>query len=211
MNANNSQFLKVAIVDDHKMVVESLSKIINESDVARVIGKYYDLKSCREGLVYELPDILLLDIGLPDGDGVDFCAEILKIHPGLKIIMLTSYKEFNIAKRALHNGALGYVLKNAYSEEIIVGIKTVSKGEKFLCEEIDLLLKDKRDTDVVWLTGREKEILRYISDGYTAIEIAGFIYRDVETVKSYRRNLFIKLNVKNMAELVKKGYEMKLF
>ena len=207
----NSQFIQLAIVDDHKMVVESLSKIINESDVARVMGKYYDLKSCREGLAKELPDILLLDIGLPDGDGVDFCAEILKTHPGLKIIMLTSYKEFNIAKRALHNGALGYVLKNAWSEEIIAGIQTVSEGKQFLCEEIDLLLKDKNDTDVVWLTGQEKKILRYISDGCTAVEIATLIHRDVETVKSYKRNLFIKLNVKNMAELVKKGYEMRLF
>ena len=191
------------------MVAESLGKIINESDIAQVIGEYYDLESCREGLRKELPDILLLDIGLPDGDGVDFCAETVKTHPGLKIIMLTSYKEFNIAKHALHNGAHGYILKNACSEEIFAGIKTVRQGEKFLCEEIDLLLKDKSDTDIIWLTSREKEILTYIARGYTAGEIATTINRSIETVRSFRRNLFIKLNVKNMAALIKKGYEMK--
>ncbi len=202
--------IRVAIVDDHKMLVESLSKLINDSGTTRITAAYYDLQSCRLGLSNALPDVLLLDIGLPDGDGVDFCAEIIKIYPTLKILILTSYKEFNIAKRALHNGALGYILKNSMSEEVFAGIKSVSKGEQFLCEEIDILLKNKKNEDIVWLSNREKEILLYIADGYTTKEIANLIFRDSETVKSYRKHLLIKLNAKNTAELVKKGYEMKL-
>jgi DNA-binding NarL/FixJ family response regulator len=198
------------IIDDHKMVVDSLKKLINESGVAQVTDVYYNLKSSRQGLVNSLPEVLLLDIGLPDGDGVDFCAEIKAIYPELKIIMLTTYKEFNIAKRALHNGALGYILKNAEAEEMIAGIETVSRGEQFLCEEIDLLLKNKKNDDVVWLANREKEVLKYIAEGYTTKEIADRIFRDSETVKTIRRNLLIKLDAKNTAELVKKGYEMKL-
>lgn len=107
--------INLQIVDDHKMVVESLSKLINESGIAKITDVYFDLESCRKGLVKILPDILLLDIALPDGDGVDFCAEIKKEYPGLKIIILTIYKEFSMAKRALHNGADGYILKNAGS------------------------------------------------------------------------------------------------
>jgi DNA-binding NarL/FixJ family response regulator len=202
--------ISIQIVDDHKMVVESLSRMINESGIAQVTGKYYDLKSCREGLVKKTPTVLLLDVELPDGNGVDFCAEIKRNYPGLKIIMLTSYKEFNIARHALHNGALGYVLKNADPEEIFTGIETVSRGRQFLCEEIDLLLKDKKDMKVIWLTNREKEILKYTAEGHTAKETAELIFRDIETVKTCRRNLFLKLKVKNMAELIKKGYEMKL-
>ena len=201
--------INLQIVDDHKMVVESLSKLITESGIARITNVYYDLKSCRRGLEKDLPDVLLLDIGLPDGDGVDFCAEITKNYPQLKIIMLTSYKEFSIARRALHNGALGYILKNADSEEMIIGIQMVSHGEQFLCEEIDVLLKEKKDTDVAWLSNREKEVLGYIAEGYTSKEIADFIYRDEETVRTHRRNLLIKLVAKNTAEMVKKGYEMK--
>lgn len=202
--------INLQIVDDHKVVVESLKKLINESGIALVTDVYYDLESCRLGLEKTLPDILLLDIGLPDGDGVDFCAEIIKHYPGLKIIMLTTYKEFSIARRALHNGAYGYILKNAESEEMLTGIETVSRGEQFLCEEINLLLKEKRSEKVVWLANREKEILKYIADGYTTKEIADLIFRDIETVRTHRRNLLIKLDAKNTAVMVKKGYEMKL-
>jgi DNA-binding NarL/FixJ family response regulator len=202
--------VNVQIVDDHRMVVESLSKLINESGVARVTGVYYDLKSCRCGLKEELPDVLLLDIGLPDGDGVDFCAIIKKTYPELKIIMLTTYKEFSIAKRALHSGALGYILKNAESEEMLAGIETVNSGKQFLCEEIDLMLKNNKYRETVWLSSREKEVLRYIADGYTTKEIAGFFCREEETVRTHRKNLLIKLNAKNTPEAVKKGYEMKL-
>ncbi len=202
--------VNVQIVDDHKMVVESLSKLINESGVAQVTDVFYNLKSCRQGLEKTLPDVLLLDIGLPDGDGTEFCAEIRKTYPKLKIIMLTTYKEFSIAKRALHNGALGYILKNAESEEMLAGIEAVSNGEQFLCEEIDILLKDKKNEEIVWLSSREKEVLKYIADGYTTKEIAGFFCREEETVRTYRKNLLIKLNAKNTPEAVKKGYEMKL-
>lgn len=202
--------IDVQIVDDHKMVVESLDRMITEAGIARVTGRYYDLKSCREGLTQGIPDILMLDIELPDGDGIEFCAEARKLYPALKIIMLTSYKEFNIAKHALHNGAQGYILKNADLEEVFAGIKAVSRGEQFLCEEIDLLLQDKKDTKAIWLTNREKEILHYTAEGYTTKEIADLIFRAPETVKLYRKQLLLKLQVKNMAELIKKGYEMML-
>ena len=158
----------------------------------------------------ETSQVLLLDIELPDGDGVDFCAEAKKSFPGLKIIMLTSYKEFNIAKHALHNGALGYILKNTDPEEIFAGIETVSRGEQFLCEDINLLLRDKKDTQAVWITKREKEVLQHAAYGHTVKETSNLMICHIETVKSHRKNLFLKLQAKNIAELIKKGYEMKL-
>ena len=206
----NSQLINVSIADDHKMVVKILSKMIEESNIAKVKDVYYNLKSCKAGLAKSLPDVLLLDIGMPDGDGVDFCAEITKIHPGLKIIMLTSYKEFNVAKRALHNGALGYVLKNAEPEEILAGIETVNSGEQFLCEEIDILLKNKQKEQVVWYSPREREIMQQIADGYTTKEIANKIFVDEETVKTYRKNILIKIVAKNAFEMVKKACEQNL-
>lgn len=202
--------INIQIVDDHRMVVDSLSRLINASGIARITNVYYNLQSCREGLSKELPDVFLLDIALPDGDGVDFCAEIRKKYPTLKIIMLTTYKEFNIARRALCYGALGYILKNAESDEMLMGIEMVSRGEQFLCEEINLLLKEKRGKEVVWLSNREKEILRYVADGLTTKEIADVISRTTENVRTFRRNLLIKLQARNVAELIKKGYEMKL-
>ncbi|NLZ74249.1 MAG: response regulator transcription factor, partial [Bacteroidales bacterium] len=186
------------------------SKLINETGIAQVTNVYYDLATSRDGLKRVLPDILLLDIGLPDGDGIDFCAEMKKQYSNLKIIILTSYKEFSIAKRALHHGALGYILKNAESEEMLMGIEMVSNGELFLCDEIDVLLKEKVNEEVIWLSNREREILKYVADGYTTKEIADFIFREPDTVKFFRKNLLIKLNARNVAELIKKAYEMKL-
>ncbi|MCL1933705.1 MAG: response regulator transcription factor [Candidatus Azobacteroides sp.] len=203
----DSPFIRVSIADDHKMVVKTLSKMINESEKVRVTDVYYTLKSCRAGLAQSLPDVLLLDIGMPDGDGVDFCAETAKIYPRLRIIMLTGYKEFNVAKRALHNGALGYVLKNAEPEEIFAGIETVCNGEQFLCDEIDIMLRSKSNEQVVWYSPREKEILQYIANGYTTKEISDKIFRDEETVKTYRKNLLIKIVAKNTSEMVKKACE----
>ena len=204
------QPIQVAIVDDHKMVVKSLSKLIEESKDITVSDVYYNIKSCRKGLAERLPDLLLLDIGLPDGDGVEYCAELTKNHPGLKVIMLTSYKEFNVAKRALQNGALGYILKNAEPEEIIAGIETVYQGDSFLCEEIDILLKNKKNMKAPWYSPRETEILQYIANGYTTREIAKKIFRDDETVKTHRRNLLIKLDAINTAVMIRKACEQNL-
>jgi len=202
--------INVAIADDHKMVVNGLIKIINESATARVADVYYDLKSCEQGLLKSLPDVLLLDIALPDGDGVDFCSRMKKAHSGLKIIMLTSYKEFNVAKRALRNGALGYVLKNAEPEEIFAAIETVDNKEQFLCEEMDILLKKKKNEKVIWYSEREKQILQDIADGFTTKEIGDRIFRDEDTVKTHRKNLLIKLNAKNTSEMIKKACEQNL-
>ena len=210
MGTNNPQLINVSIVEDHKIVANSLRKLIDDSAIARVTNVYYNLKSCRSGLAKGFPDVLLLDIGLPDGDGVEFCAEITKTYPGLKIIMLTSYKEFNVAKRALHSGAHGYVLKNAETEEIFAGIETVNKGELFLCEEIDILLKSKEKEKVVWFSPREKEILQYTADGYTMKEIADKIHLSEETVKTYRKNLLVKLDASNTSLMIKKACEQNL-
>ena len=210
METNSAQPIKVSIVDDHKMVVISLSNLIKDSKIATVSNVYYNLKSCRLGLEKSVPDVLLLDIGLPDGDGVDFCAEVTKMYPELKVIMLTSYKEFNVAKRALHNGAHGYILKNSEPEEIFAGIEAVNYGYQFLCEEIDILLSEVKNEKVVWYSPREREILQYIADGYTTKEIADKIFRDDETIKTYRKNLLVKMNAKNAFEMVKKACEQNL-
>lgn len=202
--------LNIQIVDDHKMVVESLSKLINDSGIGRITNSYYSLHACRLGLKDNLPDILLLDIGLPDGDGIDFCKEVIKEYPGLKVIILTSYREPSIVKRALHHGAHGYIVKNARSKELFLGISLVSEGEYFLCEEIDNLLKGNRNEKGIFLSSREKEVLSYLAEGNTTKEIAGILYLDSETVKTYRKNLLMKFEVRNVAELIKNAYEKKL-
>ncbi len=200
----------VYIVDDHRLVVDSIALMIDGSGRARVAGRYYTLASCRADMPRRAQGILFLDVVLTDGDGVDFCSEAVRDYPGLRVVMLSGFKEFNIAKRALHNGALGYVLKNSDPEEIFAAIETVSRGEKFLCEQIDTLLEERPNDEAVWLTGREREILCHIAAGLTSHEIADKIKRGVDTVRQTRKKLLRKLGARNMVELVRRADEMKL-
>jgi DNA-binding NarL/FixJ family response regulator len=180
---------------------------LNESGVVKIIETHYDLASCREGLKKNPPDVLLLDVRFPDGDGVDFCSKILNEYRRLKIIMLSGAKEFTIVKQALKNGALGYILKSSSLQEILTGIKTVNNGKEFLCKEIEELMKDKKTPPGIFLTKTEQGILKYISDGFSTREIGRLMYRSTQTIKSHRRNLFIKFKAKNMADLIEKAHK----
>ncbi len=201
--------ITVNIVDDHKLLVEGLSKLINDSDIAIVTAVAQDALSARKMLANKLPDVLMLDINLPDINGVDFCGEIKKNYPQLKVLALTSYGDYSVVRSMLENGASGYILKNAMSEEMIAGIEAVYSGETFLCHEVDVMMKKKENTGI-WLTQREKELLKLIVEGYTNPEIADKIFLSPETIKGYRKNLLFKLGVKNTALLVKLAIEEKL-
>ncbi|MDY6206240.1 MAG: response regulator transcription factor [Prevotella sp.] len=194
--------IRVHITDDHRMLVEGLSAAIRESGIAEVTGTSHLLDDCRKACAVQQPDVLLLDINMPDGNGIDFCEEMHNRYSAIKILMLTSYSEFTVAKRAIDAGASGYILKNALSEEVVKGIETVAKGQTFLSHEIDLLMRRSPDRSI-WLTAREQEMLRYIVDGYTNQEIADRMFLSIETIKTYRKYLIQKLGARNSMELVK--------
>lgn len=200
--------IRVQLVDDHPLVVEGLVRIINDSKIACITGTASSLKECRRIIARCVPDVLLLDIGLPDGNGIDACAEILQAYPEVKILMLTGYSELNVITRSLENGALGYVLKNSTVEEIIEGICTVALGERFLCEEADILLRTKKE--MIILSRREQELLKLIAEGHTMNVISDRMCIGYETVKSYRKNIMAKLQVPNTAALVKYAVETKM-
>ncbi len=201
--------IKLLIVDDHRILVEGLNKLFDNSDTVDVICVAYSGKECRNALRKELPDVILLDINLPDVSGIDLCKEIKTENPEIKIVALSSFNEYTIVRRMIENGASGYVVKNAMPEEIILSVETVANNEIFLCEEIDLLMRN-RSNNPIWLTPREKELLKYIVEGLTNHEIAEKMYLGVETINSYRKNLLIKLGAKNTAVLVRMALEEKL-
>lgn len=201
--------INVLIVDDHVLLAEGLKKIINESSVARVTDLAHTGKDCLMRLKEQLPDVLMLDINLPDTDGITLCSEIKLLYPTLHILALTSYGEYTMVRRMMESGASGYILKNSMAEEMLEGIEAVACGGTFLCHEVDLLMK-KQATSAIWLTPRERQLLQLIAEGNTNQEIAGKIFLGVETVNSYRKNLLFKLNARNTAMLVKMAYEQKL-
>lgn len=201
--------IKVAIVDDHKVLTEGLTALIIASGIAAVEGVAHSAAECRRNIAFWKPDVLMLDVGLPDMSGLDFCREIRTTYPDVGVLALTTHNEYSIVRQMLENGASGYLIKNAMAAEVIEGIETVAAGGTFLCHEIDLLMK-RTSPENVWLTGREREILQLIVDGYTNPEIAERIFLSPETIKSYRKNLLLKLGAKNTALLVRMALEQKL-
>ena len=209
MRTNNSQLIRVAVVDDHKVVVDGLVRLIDESETTRVIGKAYSVAECWKLLESEQPDVLMLDIGLPDGNGIDLCPKIKEKYPQIKVLMLTSYGELATITRAMDAGANGYVLKNSMPEELIEGIRTIASGERFLCEEVGVLLQNN-ESNPMELTRREIELLQLIVEGYTLPELADKMCLGYQTVRSYRKNLNIKLGAHNTAQLVQNAKTLKL-
>ena len=200
---------KILIVDDHPVVAEGLRKLISDSKSAEVIGIAGSGKACIDFLRWEKPDLIFLDINLPDINGIELCKEIKKTNPAIKILALTTFNEKSIISKMINNGADGYLLKNSDADDIIESINEVSIGNRYLAAEVENILT-KIDSYEIILTKREREVLKLISDGLTNNEIAEQLFISPLTVDSHRKNLITKLEVRNTASLIKKAIENKL-
>jgi DNA-binding NarL/FixJ family response regulator len=202
--------IRVAIVDDHQIVIDGLEKNIVEAEDARLVWKAYSCAGCLKMLANEQPEVLMLDVGLPDGSGMDLCPQIKTKYPAVNILILTSYAEYAVISHLLNNGASGYILKNATSEEILEGVRTIASGKRYLCEDTDRILKKEQDRHII-LTRQERELLKLLAEGFSSREIAGKMNLGYETVRSYRRNLQTKLGVHTTVELTRIAIDWKLW
>jgi DNA-binding NarL/FixJ family response regulator len=159
-------------------------------------------KECLRLLRYLTPDVLLLDINLPDISGIELCKIIVDGYPSQKVIALTTYNERVFIQQMLDNGAYGYVLKNASSEEIMEGVTEVSKGNRYLCHEAENILKKTQENELM-ITRRECSVLKLLAEGFTNLEIADKLFISPLTVDSHRKNLIVKLQARNTASLIK--------
>ena len=201
--------ISIVIADDHRLVAEGVAKLIEESKVASVVAVIANLRETAAAVQDLQPDLLLLDIAMPDGDGIDAITQLKKICPTLRIIILTIYAETNVIRRAMENGAEGYIFKNANALELIRGVRAVAQGKTYICKDARQLLNGSREASPT-LTTREREILRLIVDGYTMKEIADKLCLGFETVHSYSKILRQKLGCSNMATLVRTALEKHL-
>lgn len=201
--------IKVIVVDDHPIIADGIKKLIDTCPDIRTIGTVLCGKDCKKLLQKTTPDIILLDINLPDINGMDLCQYIRKSYPFIRIIALTGFKEYFYIQKMLQNGANGYLLKNALPEEIIEGIREVYSGNSYFSEEVDSVLQ-AHNNNKLFLTARETELLKLVVEGYTNKEIASKLFLGVETINSYRKNLLLKLGVKNTAAMVKLAITEKL-
>ena len=178
---------RIIIADDHKMVAEAISRLVETIEVegrriGEVVSIAYTLEETRKACEELKPDILLVDMAMPDGNGIDFIPKLQELCPTMKIAVLTSYSEASIVRLALNNGARGYFLKACNAQELVEGLKKVGEGEVYVCEEAMMTLRKKNKSET--LTNREKEILRLIVEGFSTKEIAVKLYLSFETVHS---------------------------
>ena len=191
----------VHIVDDHAMVIELLIPVINNSGIAHVTGSSLKLSDCRKALSVNLPDILLLDVNMTDGNGIVFCAEMHKLYPQLKIVALTGHDEHSSVTMMLKNGASGYILKSEAVSEVLESIHAVMHGRRYISSQMERLIR-KTTRQEVSLTPREKQVLQLVSEGRSNPEIARQLNVEVSTILSFRKKLNLKLNASNPVELV---------
>ncbi|MGZ8523737.1 MAG: response regulator [Chitinophagaceae bacterium] len=192
----------VFIVDDHYMVIEGIRSLLqNEKDI-EWMGHAMNASSCLAFLKKQQPDVILMDINLPDKSGIDLCKEVKDKYPSVFIVGLSTFNQQSFIQKMMDNGASGYVLKNATQEELTDAIGTVIKGKLYLSEEASLTLR-KEDATAILLTRREKEVLELIANGMTNAEIAKKLFISVTTVDTHRKNLLAKLEAKNTASLVR--------
>jgi DNA-binding NarL/FixJ family response regulator len=208
--------IRIAIADDHPMVINGLKDMLSNCKHIQITDTYPDAAGLLEGLKKNRPDVLLLDIQLPDKNGDELAPLLLKTFPGLRILTLTNFDNTLYVSNMLKNGVLGYLLKNTDLRTLIEAIETVYRGEVFLKPAMKEKLEQfrqqiKRHTSSKYaLTPREKEILRLIVNEYSNQEIADKLFLSLRTVENYRLNLSLKLEVKNTAGLVRKAIELGL-
>lgn len=205
--------INIAIADDHLLVINGLKAMIeNTSDIKLLFSATsgHDLLS---ELKEKQPDVLLLDIQMPDINGIDLCKEVHARYPLVKIIALTNFEQSSYVKQMVRNGALGYLLKNIDGKTLQAAIRTVVQDKPFIHEQIrnnmlnEVLSGTKVTSQGISLTKRELEILGLVAKEMTNQEIADKLFISVRTVETHRVNLTQKLGVHNTAGLVKEAYK----
>lgn len=203
--------IKVAIADDHRSILHGLTLTVNYStEYAVVVDTATSLGNCMSMLQHSTPDVLLLNMGFPDGNSIDWLPAMKEICPTVKILMFTGCDEAAVINRALMSGADGFISKTSSAEELLKGILIAAEGEEFLCSGALEILKRNNDPEHPKLTKRELQILKLITDGYTLKEIADKLFLSFETVRSYSKYIRLKMGVDNTALMVKKAIKQRL-
>lgn len=208
--------ITILIIDDHPLVSDGISTMIRDVEYLQVIGASKTGKEALEFLVERQPDIILLDISLPDMNGMELCSLIREKNKISKIIGLTSANETGLITQLLTRGANGYLLKNMERDELLTAIEQVMDGKTFLSKAANEKLLEQfhsvndavKNTPV--LTRREKEVLLSLNEGLTGPQIAEKLFVSHFTIETHRKHLLQKFNVNSTQLLLKTAREQKL-
>lgn len=203
--------MHITLADDHTIVLDGLELLLSTFDFVDKVTKALNENELYQHIEQQQPDLILLDIMFGKTDGKELCKKIKKEYPEIKIIALTSYSDISTVKTAILAGFDGYLLKSEDRQTMIDAIQSVYQGEQYFSPQVkNVFFQQSISKNKTALTKREEEILKLIVDEKTTKEIAEELFISEKTVENHRTNLMLKLDVKNMAGLVKKAITMGL-
>ncbi len=205
----NKERIKVVVVDDHPLVLEGLRSSLGEDNTIQIVNCFENASDLFAFLKRSSVNVVVLDVNLPDMNGVEICQKITQKYSHIKVVGLSTYNDPSIIKQMVKNGAKGYLLKNVISKELVAAIHQIHIGQSYFSGEIQKILADSifDNNEVPKLTRREKEILSLVAEGITTPQIAKKLVISPLTVETHRRNLIQKMGVTNAAQLVKMAIE----
>jgi DNA-binding NarL/FixJ family response regulator len=184
------------------MVIEGIRSLLNNESEIEWVGHAMNAASCLAFLQKSQPDVILMDIGLPDKSGIDLCYEVKSKYPTIRVLGLSTFNQKSYIAKMIGNGASGYLLKNAGRAELLKGIEMAMLNKSFMSHEAAVTLRSNDNNSLPVLTHREKEVLQLIGIGLTNQEIAEKLFISNTTVETHRKNLLQKFGAKNVAVLI---------
>lgn len=211
--------LRVFLVDDHTVVRQGLRRILESDDEIEIVGEAGDGRSAVDMVQRMRPHVVVMDIALPELNGIEATRQIIKRVDGTKVLMLTMHSDDVYVRQSLKAGARGYLLKDSEDLDLIKAVKAVGQGGSFFSPAVSKVLlagylgdatgKDVDDT-VALLTDREREVLQLIAEGKTNKEVANLLSVSINTVETHRKHVMEKLDLHNTAELVRFAVRKKI-
>lgn len=202
-----TQPLRIAIVDDHPMVAEGIQSILESYDDVDVVGTLNSGREMIDQLDTLAPDVILMDLNMPDLGGLTATEMVLETRPQTRIVILSMHDSPEYISSALSHGAMGYLLKDVPTDEIKLAIDTVMGGEQYLCTGAKGAITPKKGGARDALTGREQTILLQLAQGQSNKEVALTLDISVRTVETHRKNIKRKLGISSTAGLTRYALE----
>jgi DNA-binding NarL/FixJ family response regulator len=203
-----STLIRLVIADDHELIREGIKKIVRHSTDLKIVGEAADLKQALALIAQVRPDVVVLDINLPDYDGLDGLAELLRHFPALRVVMLSMHPEERYALPAMRAGAFGYVSKAAAAVELVDAVRRVAEGGAYLGPRVSELLAREASCPTPRpahhsLTVREGEIVALIGSGLQIKQVAAELGISISSVNTYRSRIFRKMGLSSNAALIR--------
>ena len=201
--------IKVLLVDDHAIMRDGIRALLSLHDDIKIVGEASEGQEAIEKTQDLSPDVVVMDVAMPDMDGIEATRRIRKQSPRVKVIVLTQYDNKEYVLSAIKAGVAGYVPKRALGSELVSAVRAVNRGESFLYPSAAAALIDdyrrqaKTADPYDQLTPREREILKLIAEGHTSREIADALFISLKTVYGHRTKIMDKLGLRNHTDLFK--------